>query len=151
MTWEHRRALNRAEYSTTNRIFFRDITSCGHMNFFGGLWKAWIALCQHLLLDPVGFLLPVHRKIVDIVKSLQPFASLDLPTTIALLSTMGKLGALRVQDFWEITTLAKKDFGDKFSKIREVSPEILELAHQLIRVVQEADEPCRGGELEPDN
>lgn len=107
-------------------------------------------LHRHLLLDPLGLLLPAHWKIADIVKSLQPFASLDPPTTPTLLSTMGKLGALRVQDLWEITTHTK-NFGDKFSRLRGVSPEILELSHQLIEVVQEVDGPYQGGEPEPNN
>lgn len=44
MSWEHRRALNRAQYFATNWVLFADITSSGNMEFLGGLWKSWTTI-----------------------------------------------------------------------------------------------------------
>lgn len=65
-----------------DRLLFGEVTSCGHMKFLGRLWKAWLALCRHFLLDLTDSSLPAHWRVASLVRSLQPFASLDSPTTI---------------------------------------------------------------------
>lgn len=116
-SWDQRRALNRADYTATDRILFGEVTSCGHMKFLAGLWKAWSALCRHLLLNPKGTTLHAHWQVADIVKSLHPFSILDNATTISLLSIMSKLGVRKVQDFWDSLAHEAKDFEDKFRHI----------------------------------
>lgn len=94
ITWDQRSALNRAEYTTTDRIMFGEVTSYGPLKFLAGLWKAWTALRRHLLLDPHGSPLPAQWRVANIVKSLHPFSALEDATTISLLSIMSKLGIM---------------------------------------------------------
>lgn len=146
--WDQCRALNWAGYTTTDQILFGEVTTCGLMKFLLGLWKAWIAIHRHLLLDPVGTLILAHQRVTDIVKFLHPFSALNEGTTISLLAIMSKLGIMWAQDFWDNSTHAVKDFEEKFRRIQGLTPELDTTTHQLITTTQGVDGIC--GKLVPD-
>lgn len=62
------------------------------MTYTIGIWKSWEALRWHLLLTLAENSLPTHWKISDIINALHPFVALSTDHTIALNSTLGKLG-----------------------------------------------------------
>lgn len=64
---------------------------------------------------------------------------------------MSKLGALKVKDVWDVDTFVPRDFEEKFRRLRDISPEMTDLARQVIATIQSAEGAVEVMTLDPNN
>lgn len=90
-TWEHRRSINKVQYTSLHHIMLGTVCTYRLMTYTSSIWKAWAALRCHLLLSPIDNVLLAHQRIKEVVESLPLFAYMTKNTQKSLVcSSFGR-------------------------------------------------------------
>lgn len=118
---------------------FRLVKSYGSMECTLGIWKTWEVLRRHLLLSPLGNLLPAHWQIADIINALHPFSALSHEHTISLNAMLGKLGVTKAEHLWDPTSNTWKDFDEKMTRLCGIPQWLRDLTIEFMELIAQVD------------
>lgn len=103
-SWDQRRTMNCACYTSSERLLFGSIKSFGALKYTTRLWKSWITLRRHLSISLTCNLIPAHWRTSNITNSLLHFANMEVGNIRLLNITLGKLGITITAHLWDEST-----------------------------------------------
>lgn len=149
-TWEQRRALNRASYTSLDRILLGRVRTCRSMPYTMGVWKSWVALRRHLFLAPTNNDVLSHWRVEDILHALHPFVLVEENTLKNITLTLGKIGITKAGNLWEPTNNSWKSFEEKLLRTRGIPSEMRVLTSQFLQLMYKATRVIDERTTDPD-
>lgn len=107
-----------------------------------GVWKSWLKLRRRLLLTPSDAALPARWRVDDVIKSMQPFASLDPSKANVLEELLGRLGITHIADLWDSENQAWRDVKECILRLRGLSQWLSDSSIAFLDAIQATKSQC---------
>lgn len=125
----------KAKYTISNMILLGIVTTLNKLTYMVGIRKAWLSLQGTLALLVDFTLIPVQWIVVDLLPCLNPFSSCTDSHIDGLISALGRLNIITIEDIWSSRRKSWRNLDALFTRLRGLLPWHHQLTINLIDTI----------------